>query len=141
MATSAERAAAVDRVAKAVAGFEPETQTIALQGLTGALDPGALAAAIESTANTVKDRPPSVQRAALVAAGGAGTPDTATTNDLWRYIVIGLLVLLFVALVGLITLLALGKTVDVVLTAFTALLTGTVGLFVPSPAGSNSAGK
>ena len=62
-------------------------------------------------------------------------PDAATINDLWRYVAIGLLVLLGVALVGLIGLLAAGKTVDVVLTAFTALLTGTVGLFVPSPAG------
>jgi hypothetical protein len=141
MATSAERADAVDRVTTAVAGFEPETQMLALQGLQGASNPGNTAAAIERTANTVKNLPPSVQRAALVATGGAGTPDAATTNDLWRYIVIGLLVLLFVALVGLITLLALGKTVDVVLTAFTALLTGTVGLFVPSPTGSVAAGK
>jgi hypothetical protein len=141
MATSAERAEAVDRVTKAVEGFEPETQMIALQGLQGVANPTHTAAAIENTANTVRNLTPPVQRAALAAAGGMGPPDPATTDDIWRYLVIGLLVLLLIALVGLITLLALGKTVDVVLTAFTALLTGTVGLFVPSPTGSSSGGK
>lgn len=141
MATSAQRAAAVDRVTKAVEGFEPETQMIALQGLQGVANPDATAAAIESTANSVRGRTPPVQRAALAALGGVGRPGAATTDDLWRYLVIGLLVLLLIALVGLITLLAFGKTVDVVLTAFTALLTGTVGLFVPSPAGSSTGGN
>jgi|GEM_PF-6314754 len=140
MATSAQRAAAVDRVTKAVDGFEPETQMIALQSLRGAANPSALADAIDSTVKSVKDRAPAVQRAALAAVGGLDRPGAATTDDLWRYLVIGLLTLLLIALIGLIGLLAFGRTVEVVLTAFTALLTGTVGLFVPSPTAGNSGG-
>lgn len=141
MATLAQRAAAVDRVTKALVGFEPETQVFAYQGLQVATNPDKAAAAIELTAASVKDSPPTVQRAAMAAASGMGQPDSATTNDLWRYIVLGLLALLGVALIGLLALLGLSKDASLALTAFTAILTGTVGLFVPSPAGGNGSGK
>lgn len=62
------------------------------------------------------------------------TPDA--TDDVWRYLVLGLLGLLLVALVGVIYLLADGdptSSPDVALTAFTALLTGLLGLFVTPP--------
>jgi hypothetical protein len=141
MATLAQRAAAVDRISKALVDFEPDTQVVAYQGLQGATDPGKAAAAIEAAATSVKDSSPIVQRAAIAAASGFGQPDAATTNDLWRYIVLGLLALLGVALIGLLALLGLSKDGSLALTAFTAILTGTVGLFVPSPAGSSGGGK
>jgi hypothetical protein len=45
--------------------------------------------------------------------------------------------LMATALIGIIILLARGATVDVLVTAFTALLTGTLGLFAPQPQGSS----
>jgi hypothetical protein len=44
-----------------------------------------------------------------------------------------LITLLVIALAGLIYLLAEKKSTDVVLTAFSALLTGLIGLFSPTP--------
>jgi len=49
-------------------------------------------------------------------------------------LVTGLLVLLAIALGGLIYLPIDGKEPDLALTAFSALLTGLIGLFAPSPA-------
>ncbi len=63
-------------------------------------------------------------------------PLPEAANDLWRYLVIGLLVLLLVALVGVVYLLADGdpkSSPDVALTAFTGLLTGLLGLFIKTP--------
>ena len=53
---------------------------------------------------------------------------------------LGLLALRGTSLVGLIVLIAIGNPVDIVLNAFTALLTGTIGLFVPSPAANKTNG-
>ena len=64
-------------------------------------------------------------------------PSGAEVGKLWMALVIGLLVLLAISLGGVIYLLADGDeetSSDVALTAFTALLTGLVGLFAPSPA-------
>jgi hypothetical protein len=60
-------------------------------------------------------------------------PDAATTKVVWIVAVSGLVILLVIALGGLIYLLSEDKTTDLVLTAFTALLTGFIGLFSPSP--------
>ena len=89
------------------------------------------AAAIKEVAPAVQGLDPAAQQAAITAVVPA--PDQTTANDLWRVLVIGLLVLIAIALGGLIYLLADDKTSDVALTAFTALLTGLVGLFAPSP--------
>ncbi|MGB8360457.1 MAG: hypothetical protein WCE80_03590 [Acidimicrobiia bacterium] len=67
-------------------------------------------------------------------------PDSQTTSTLWIVVVSGFIGLLVIALVGIIVLLADGKSSDVALTAFTALLTGLVGLFSPSPV-KTEAGK
>ena len=136
MTDYASRAAAVLRVSNATRALSPDAQRIALQGVEKAGDPLQMAAAVEVAAPAAAGLDQSAQSAAIAAATGAGigAADAATSNRLWTYIVLGLLGLLGTALVGLIVLLAIGKPVDVVITAFTALLTGTLGLFVPSPA-------
>jgi len=63
-------------------------------------------------------------------------PDQGTTNDLFRMLVSGLLVLALVSLGGLIFLTADANDAtspDLVLVTFTASLTGLLGLFVKSP--------
>ena len=137
MTDYATRAAAVLRVSNATRGLSADAQRIALQGVEKASDPLQMAAAVEVAAPAAQGLDQSAQSAALAAATGAGigAADPATSNRLWTYIVLGLLGLLGAALLGLIVLLAIGKTVEVVVTAFTALLTGTLGLFVPSQIG------
>jgi uncharacterized membrane protein YcjF (UPF0283 family) len=95
-------------------------------------------AAVERLAPSIKELDPAAQVEAVKAA--IKEPDAATTNKLWQILVTGLLILLGIALIGLIYLLADDKTSDVALTAFTALLTGLVGLFAPSPAAKNNGG-
>lgn len=92
------------------------------------------ALAVQSVIQATATDTPEVKQAALAAIT---SPDQSTTNDLWRVLVVGLLVLILVALSGVIYLLADGdkdSSPDVALTAFTALLTGLLGLFVKSPA-------
>jgi hypothetical protein len=63
-------------------------------------------------------------------------PSQKTANLLWKVLTIGLLVLLGMALIGLIYMVGDGSdktSPDMVLTAFTALLAGLLGLFVKSP--------
>jgi len=133
MSDYAARTAAVLRVSNATKELSPEAQRVALRGIESASDPLQLATAVEAAAPAARSLDQSAQSAALAAATGIGAADPATSNLLWTIVVVGLLSLLATSLIGLIVLIALGKTVDVVLTAFTALLTGTVGLFVPSP--------
>lgn len=90
------------------------------------------AAAVAEAANAVKGLEP--HQAELVQ-GVVPAPDPETTKIVWIVAVSGLVLLLLIALGGLIYLLADDKTTDVALTAFTALLTGFLGLFSPSPAG------
>lgn len=64
------------------------------------------------------------------------TPTQETANALWRWLVPGLLGLTAISLIGLIWLIADGNEAtspDLVLTAFTALLTGLLGLFIKTP--------
>lgn len=91
------------------------------------------ALAVQSVVQATANESEEVKQAALAAVT---QPDQATTNDLWRYLVVGLLLLVLVALSGVIYLLADGdknSTPELALTAFTALLTGLLGLFVKSP--------
>ncbi|MBV8529084.1 MAG: hypothetical protein JOZ75_12275 [Candidatus Dormibacteraeota bacterium] len=140
MSDYASRTAAVLRVSNATRELSPDAQRIALQGVETAGDPLQLASAVEAAAPAAAALDPSAQSLALAAATGLGSPDAMTSNRLWTIIVIGLLALLATSLLGLIVLLALGKTVDVIVTAFTALLTGTLGLFVPSPTANRAGG-
>lgn len=142
MTDYAPRAAAVLRVSNATRGLSADAQRVALQGVQNASDPLQVAAAIEVAAPAASDLHQSAQAAALAAATGVGigAADAATSNRLWTFVVLGLLALLGTSLVGLIVLIAIGKPVDVVVTAFTALLTGTIGLFVPSPAANKTNG-
>lgn len=140
MSDYASRAAAVLRVSNATRALSPDAQRVALQAVQNASDPLQMAGAVEVAAPAAADLDQSAQSTAVAAATGTGIAgaDAATSNRLWTIIVIGLLSLLATALVGLIVLLAIGKSVDLVVTAFTALLTGTVGLFVPSPTQSKA---
>jgi H+/Cl- antiporter ClcA len=91
------------------------------------------AAAIETAASAVQGLDPAAQQTAMAAVSRA---DQTTANELWKYLVIGLLVLDVIALVGVVYLLAdsdADTSPDVALTAFTAVLTGLIGLFAPSP--------
>jgi hypothetical protein len=90
------------------------------------------AEAVTTTAEGVQGLDPAAQLAAVT--GVIGSPGEQATNRLWTILVSGLLVLLVVALGGLIYLIADGiDGSDVVLTAFTSVLTGLLGLFAPSP--------
>jgi hypothetical protein len=89
------------------------------------------AAAIETIAPAVEPLEPAAQEAAINAV--VPGPDTATTGILWRRLVTGLLLLLVIASGGVLYLLVDDKSPDVALTMFTALLTGLLGLFAPSP--------
>jgi hypothetical protein len=59
------------------------------------------------------------------------------TNFLWQVVVLALAAIAGLSLVGLVVLIAIGKTPDLVLTAFTASVTGLLGLFVQSPVTSH----
>jgi hypothetical protein len=96
------------------------------------------AAAVEQLVPSIKELDTAAQVEAV--KGVIEGPDVSTTNRLWRILVTGLLTLIGIALVGLIYLLAEEKTSDVALTAFTALLTGLVGLFAPSPTAKSGDG-
>ena len=60
-------------------------------------------------------------------------PTQDVTNLLWEVVVFTLAIIAGLALVGLVVLLAISKTPDLILTAFTASVTGLLGLFVKSP--------
>ena len=89
------------------------------------------AAAVLDTAKGVENLDAAAQMAAIEAV--IPPPDETTASELWKALVIGLLILIGVALGGILYLLADDKEAEVAVTAFTALLTGLVGLFAPSP--------
>jgi hypothetical protein len=75
---------------------------------------------------------PAAQLAAVTAV--VPPPDAKTTGTLWIILISGLVGLLIIALGGLIYLVADGiEGSDVVLTVFSSLLTGLIGLFSTSP--------
>jgi hypothetical protein len=76
----------------------------------------------------------------VVRAAAIAQPDQPTANDLWRYLVLGLLGVLVISVLGLVVLLAIPKDNAALLTVFSSSLSGLLGLFAPSPAG-NGAGK
>jgi hypothetical protein len=99
------------------------------------------AEAIAGAAEAAKGLDAAAQRELVSAAATAAlVPSQTTINDIWRYLVVGLVGVLFIALVGLVVLFAVGKTPDSVLTAFSATLTGLLGLFAPSPVRNGGGG-
>jgi len=60
-------------------------------------------------------------------------PSQDATDSVWKMLVGGLLVLLGICVLGIIGLILDDKDSQSILTAFSALLTGLLGLFIPSP--------
>jgi hypothetical protein len=100
-------------------------------------------------ADTPKDRADALVRA-LAATEGKGEQAQANavqylmaaisppssqsvTDDLWRWLVRGLVLLLVADLIGLLVIVARGNSPDALLTIFTTSLAGLLGLFAPSP--------
>jgi hypothetical protein len=76
-------------------------------------------------------------QATAIEAAAFPKPSQDVANFLWKVVVLALAGIAGLALVGLVILLAIGKAPDVVLTAFTATVTGLLGLFVQSPVASH----
>src|SRR5579884_2403054 len=139
MAETEDRANAVERVAAITATLDPEVQRHALRAVGASDDPLTTADVIERTTLALQGMTPVNQREAFRALTGVvPNPDQPTSNQLWRDITIGLLALLGIALIGLVVMLGTGHSPEALVTVFTALLTGTLGLFAPSPAGAKS---
>ena len=60
-------------------------------------------------------------------------PSGQVADLLWTVVVFALAIIAGLSLLGLVVLLAIGKSPDLVLTAFTSSVTGLLGLFVKSP--------
>ena len=60
-------------------------------------------------------------------------PSPEATDSIWKMLVGGLLVLLGICVLGIIGLVLDERDSQIVLTAFSALLTGLLGLFIQSP--------
>jgi hypothetical protein len=73
------------------------------------------------------------EMAAAVEAALVPQPTQDVANLLWKVVVFTLAIIAGLALIGLVVLLAINKTPDLILTAFTASVTGLLGLFVKSP--------
>jgi hypothetical protein len=91
----------------------------------------ARAKAVITASEGVKELDAAAQQAAIEAV--VPPPGEKTTGTLWIIAVGGLIGLLVIALIGLLFLIADDKKPDLALTAFSALLAGFLGLFVPSP--------
>lgn len=82
---------------------------------------------------------PEVQAAAAAAAvtGTIPTPAQPTVGFLWKALIVGLLLILVLALVGVVYAVMDGDdktSPDVLVTIFASVLTGLIGFFAPSPA-------
>jgi hypothetical protein len=143
--TSAERAAAVSKVLTATQAEPDKVKEAAINALVAAEDGRVAdtAVAVEKVINDSKGAPASVRAAAIsaVAEGPIGRPPPERVIGLWWALVVGLLILLFVTLIGLLwTILDSDNatSADKVLIVFTPLLTGLLGLFAPSPRQTSS---
>lgn len=92
---------------------------------------------VASVTRSAQGLDPAAQLAVVTAA--ITPPEAKTANTLWIILVSGLVGLLVISLGGLIYLIADGVDgSDVVLTVFSSVLTGLIGLFSPTP---SKAGK
>lgn len=97
--------------------------------------------AIVESLNANQNKTPAVQAKAIQETlRGMEEPTQPVAEMLWKVLVFALASVTVLSLLGLVVLIALGKTPDLVLTAFTASITGLVGLFVPAPGGGRWAG-
>jgi hypothetical protein len=97
--------------------------------------------AIVGSLNANQNKTPAVQAKAIQdALRGMEQPTQPVADLLWKVLVFALASVAVLSLLGLVVLIAVGKTPDLVLTAFTASVTGLVGLFVPAPGGGRWAG-
>ena len=100
---------------------------------------GPLGENVQGAMHATATADPAVQAAAVGAAVTASLPSPPLPADvgfLWKALVVGLLAVLLVAAGGIIYTVADGNTSttpDVLVTIFTSVLTGLVGLFVQSP--------
>jgi hypothetical protein len=89
-------------------------------------------AALQTAGDTVTVNRDTLETLRSLVSG----PSQDTANQLWKWLVPGLLLLTLISLVGLLYLIADGKTEtspDLALTTFTATLTGLLGLFIRAP--------
>jgi hypothetical protein len=115
--------------------FRRRSQTAEPDG--GASDEDLRKQAIRKTLEQHRDEGPERQAEALEEVMLAA-PTQGTTDWLWKVFVVGLVAALVLSLCGLITLELLGKSSDVLVTAFTSIVTGLLGLFIPGPAEGSS---
>lgn len=98
-------------------------------------------AAVQELIAATDTKPADVQKAALEAmAAPIPAPSGADVGWLWKVLVVGVLVLIGIAIIGVLIAVLDGdvKTEgDKALIIFTPLVTGLFGLFVPSPVANN----
>jgi hypothetical protein len=90
--------------------------------------------AVQEALQATAGQPAEVQAAAVRAA--IPPPSGHDASWLWKALVLGLLVILVIATIGVISVVADGDkdtNADVLVTIFTSVLTGLIGLFVKSP--------
>jgi hypothetical protein len=128
MANPTATHAAIVASLNATRDLSPAQQVAAVQNAV--LPTDTITAALAGPGKTAED-----QAAAVEAV--LPKPSQDVTNFLWQVVVLALAAIAGLSLVGLVVLIAIGKTPDLVLTAFTASVTGLLGLFVQSPVTSH----
>lgn len=91
------------------------------------------AAAVKAAVDATQNQPEAVKVAAVQAVGG---PGRLATDLIWVAVIIGLVGLLFYSLTGILDLLldnGAKKSPDKLITIFTTVFAGLIGLFAPSP--------
>lgn len=98
------------------------------------------AASVKEVVAATANEDPAVKAAALEAITPPIQPPSRTTTDVvWLILVSGLVLLLILALLALAHVIGSGVSDDKVVTIFTTVLAGLLGLFVKSPAERNPA--
>ena len=98
-----------------------------------------MAESVHAAVEAVADQPTEVRAAVGAAAATAAipAPTGSGVNALWKFLVVGIVIVLLAAVGGIIYVVADGNdatTPDVLVTVFSSALTGLIGLFVRSPA-------
>jgi HEAT repeats len=130
-AAAEKRAEALTKALDATNDKPPEVQLAALEALQ---EPERQrATAVQEALEATKSQDTAVKIAAVEAIGA---PGTSTTDLIWVIVVVGLLIILGGALWGTIDLLTdnrATKSPDKLITIFTTVFAGLIGLFAPSP--------
>jgi hypothetical protein len=91
------------------------------------------AASIQQVMQVTGDQTPEVKKAALEALGPVPNPSHSAADILWIILVSGLVVILVLTILGLTHVIGNNVTDDKIVTIFTTVLAGLLGLFVKSP--------